>query len=64
MASMKNAPVDAAGTTLAFIDSGPPASDSYTTVVLVHGLSYTARKHTCLLSTYKDSYQIFANLIV
>ncbi|KAL5521136.1 hypothetical protein ACEPAG_9058 [Sanghuangporus baumii] len=43
MATMHSAPVDDTGTTLAFIDSGPPSGNTYTTVVLVHGHSYNSR---------------------
>ncbi|KAI5122824.1 hypothetical protein M0805_003119 [Coniferiporia weirii] len=40
---MQSAPVDELGTRLAYIDSGPPESNSYTTLVVVHGHSYTAQ---------------------
>ncbi|EJD08472.1 alpha/beta-hydrolase [Fomitiporia mediterranea MF3/22] len=49
MATMQKAPVDDTGTTLALIDSGPPASDSYATIVFVHGLSYNSQIFTRIL---------------
>ncbi|KAL5532279.1 hypothetical protein ACEPAF_5848 [Sanghuangporus sanghuang] len=49
MATVRSAPVDDAGTTLAFIDSGPPPGNIYTTVVLVHGHSYNSKTFIRLL---------------
>lgn len=38
------APVDDNGTRLAYLDSGAPPTADYTTIVIVHGHTFHARK--------------------
>ena len=44
----QTAPVGDDGTQFAFLDSGAPPTSDYTTFVLVHGYTFTAREHICL----------------
>ncbi|KAL5498105.1 hypothetical protein ACEPAH_2235 [Sanghuangporus vaninii] len=54
MASLETATIDDAGTQLAFIDSGAPPAETYTTLIIVHGHTYHAQNFSRLLPIAKQ----------
>ncbi|KAL5510980.1 hypothetical protein ACEPAG_3699 [Sanghuangporus baumii] len=54
MASFETATIDDAGTQLAFIDSGAPPAETYTTLIIVHGHTYHAQNFSRLLPFAKQ----------
>ncbi|EJD01416.1 uncharacterized protein FOMMEDRAFT_111212 [Fomitiporia mediterranea MF3/22] len=53
MSTIQKVQVDDNGTELAYIDSGKPSGDTYTTLVCVHGHSYHAQNFSRLLALAK-----------